>query len=308
MNQQTIENSPLINRRTSLAMMVKGAGLAAAACATGVTRAKADHHKEDRFQWGVHHYSLKPLFDLGELDLASYPEFAAKVLGAPGIEIAEELSWELFLNRDLCRKVRTEAERFGPGVHAILCDGKKAVDAPDSRAREAAIDHHVKVAIMGAAVGARFLRLRAVSANPDQPGNAERQLEYAISGINQLRSKIPGSGPEILVENIAGHSRNPDWLVQLSKETGVGLIADFANFDGDIYEGMEKILPFTKAVCTKSWKFNESGDETTIDYKKMGTLIRNSNFHGTISIEYIDEKPTSVSGVTQTIKLLKKHL
>jgi hypothetical protein len=111
----------------------------------------------------------------------------------------------------------------------------------------------------------------------------------------------------VLIENVAGFSRDPDWLVALVERIGperVGLIADFGNFDGDLYEGMAKLLPYTKSVCTKSWKFDDQGNETTIDFARMMEVIKGSAFRGCIAIEYLGNEP--VAGVQRTVQLLRR--
>jgi sugar phosphate isomerase/epimerase len=293
-----------MNRRDFLATGATAGMVALSASrapAADTARPATDSHRRD-YQFGVHHYSIKPLWDIGEVQLESYPEFAAESLSAPRIEIAEELAPELFSNRDLCRRVRTAAEQHGEGVHAILCDGRMALDSPDPDVRRAAVQHHLRVAVMGAAVGARFLRVRAST-----PGDPDEQLRNAIDGLQQLTALIPRSGPQVLLENIAGNSRNPDWLTRFSSRTGIRLLADFANFDGDIYDGMKAIMPFTDAVCTKSWEFDEQGEETTIDFARMMNIIDDSGFNGVISVEYLGRKSDPVTGIRQTIDLVKRH-
>ncbi|MCD8534999.1 MAG: sugar phosphate isomerase/epimerase [Verrucomicrobia bacterium] len=297
-----MKSSNRINRRTFLA--ATGSGLGAASLGWSQTHSQPATSKSNspRYQWGVHHYSLKPLFDIGELDLWTFAEFAAESLGTPRIELAEELSPALFRDRTLCRHIRTACEKSGDGVHAILCDGKLALDALDKPSRDAAIDHHLALAVVGAAVGAQFLRIRASGL-----GDPDQQLHAAADGISRLASRIPASGPELLIENIAGHSRDPDWLNQLSRKTGVGLLADFANFDGDIYAGMAKILPLSKAVCTKSWQFNKEGEETKIDFQRMMATINQSGFSGVISIEFIGTEDSPVQGVKKSVSLAQKY-
>lgn len=291
-----------INRRTFLAAAGSSLGVASLGWNQTHSQPATSVGNPPRYQWGVHHYSIKPLFDIGELNLRDFPKFAAKSLGTPRIEIAEELSPELFRDRDLCRHIRAQSETFGDGVHAILCDGKYALDALDKSSRDAAIDHHLSLAVVGAATGAQFLRIRASGL-----GDPDQQLHAAAEGISRLASRIPASGPKLLVENIAGHSRDPDWLNQLSRQTGVGLLADFANFDGDIYEGMAKILPHSKAVCTKSWQFNQLGEETKIDFQRMMTTIRQAGFSGVISIEFIGSEDSPAQGVKKSVALAKKY-
>ena len=152
-------------------------------------------------------------------------------------------------------------------------------------------------------LGCEFIRVRASS-----EGERGDQLDHAASGIGALCEELRGSSVSVLIENIAGFSRDPDWLVELVTRIGperVGLIADFGNFDGDIYAGMQRLLPHAKSICTKSWEFDDQGNETKIDYARMMRIIKKSEFRGCIAIEYLGTEP--VQGVRKTAALINRY-
>ena len=94
-------------------------------------------------------------------------------------------------------------------------------------------------------------------------------------------------------------------LVERIGTRRVGLVADFGNFEGDIYAGMQRLLPHTKSICAKSWEFDADGNETQIDFTKMMKIIKDSKFRGCISIEYLGDDP--IGGITKTAKLIQRH-
>ena len=152
-------------------------------------------------------------------------------------------------------------------------------------------------------MGCEFIRVRAST-----EGDRNEQLDHATKGIGALCNALDDSPVSVLIENIAGCSRDPDWLVALVNRIGakrVGLIADFGNFEGDIYEGMRRLLPFTKSVCTKSWEFDEQGNETKIDFARMMSIIKESSFRGCIAIEYLGTE--TVAGVRATAELINRY-
>jgi hypothetical protein len=67
---------------------------------------------------------------------------------------------------------------------------------------------------------------------------------------------------------------------------------------------MKRLLPYAKSICTKSWNFDEQGNETKIDFGRMMSLIKASSFRGCIAIEYLGEEP--VAGVRKTAELIKR--
>ena len=267
---------------------------------------QASENKRERFFFGVHPYSIKSLFDSGELSLEGYPAFAKNSLGVQAIELAAELSLPLLEKPDLIARSRTNAESHGIKVHALLCSDAFKLDAIKDDDRRAAVKDHLRWASIAGQLGCSFLRVRAST-----EGDLPRQLQNAADGIGSLCDQLPKGSPAILIENVAGPSRNADWMVDLVKKIGVdrvGILADFGNFDGDLYAGMSKLMPYTKSVCTKSWDFDIDGNDTKIDFGKMMQIVMSSDFNGCISIEYLGKKTPPVEGIKKSIQLVQRHV
>ena len=256
----------------------------------------------DRFELSIHQYSLRKLFEQGQLDTFAYPKFVHENFGFTSIEFAVEFCEELYADPRKGRSLADQSEQLGIRNRALLCGAKPALDASDASERKAAVRDHLKWAKVAAELRCEFIRVRAGT-----EGNRQQQLEHAADGIGALCDQLADLPVSVLVENITGHSRDADWLVALVERVGkdrLGLIADFGNFEGDIYAGMKKLLPYTKSVCTKSWEFDAQGNETKIDYERMMTVINESSFRGCIAIEYLGDDP--VAGVRQTAALVKR--
>ena len=128
----------------------------------------------------------------------------------------------------------------------------------------------------------------------------------------------------IIVENHGGFSSNAEMLTKVLREVGLpncGSLPDFGNFcfrnvkeelaaeapcvkEYDKYEGVERLMPFAKAVSAKAYAFNEEGDETTIDFKKMLGIVKDAKYSGFIGVEYEGENPKE--GILATKALLLK--
>ena len=52
------------------------------------------------------------------------------------------------------------------------------------------------------------------------------------------------------------------------------------------YEGVEKMMPYAKAVSAKSYTFDDKGQEEIIDYKKMLKIVKEGGYKGFIGIEF----------------------
>jgi L-ribulose-5-phosphate 3-epimerase len=282
-------------------LQAAAAGLATHAL-VGPTEARAADI--DRFELSIHQYSLKKLFEQGTIDTFDYPGFVNKQFGFTSIEFAVEFCQALRADPGKGKALAEKSAKLGIRHRALLCGAEPALDAGSAAVRKAAVQDHLEWAKVAANLRCEFIRVRAAS-----EGDRKGQLEHAASGISALCDALSDSPVSVLIENIAGYSRDPDWLVSLVERVGrdrVGLIADFGNFEGDIYEGMKRLLPYTKSICTKSWEFDDQGNETKIDFGRMISVIKESTFRGCIAIEYLGDHP--VAGVQKTAELIKRFI
>jgi hydroxypyruvate isomerase len=116
------------------------------------------------------------------------------------------------------------------------------------------------------------------------------------------------------VENHGGLSSNGAWLAGVMKIVDLpncGTLPDFGNFhigDGKMYDrymGVAELMPFAKAVSAKSHDFDEEGNETHTDYRRMMKIVLNAGYRGYVGIEYEGGKLSEAEGVLATKKLLE---
>ena len=85
----------------------------------------------------------------------------------------------------------------------------------------------------------------------------------------------------------------------------------------DMYLGIEELILYAKGVSAKSHKFDENGNETKMDFKRLFDIIKKSGFNGIVGIEYegglmnLQEKEGSLNneeGIKATKKLIEKSM
>jgi sugar phosphate isomerase/epimerase len=92
-----------------------------------------------------------------------------------------------------------------------------------------------------------------------------------------------------------------------------GTLPDFGNFpkgdDGkykiDVYDAIERMMPYAKGVSAKSYDFDEKGHETTLDYPRIMKIVTTKGYHGFVGIEYEGERLSEPEGIKATKKLLE---
>ena len=73
-----------------------------------------------------------------------------------------------------------------------------------------------------------------------------------------------------------------------------GTLPDFGNFPQDkmgkytidVYDAIARMMPYAKGVSAKSYDFDDSGKETTLDYARIMKIVTDAGYHGFVGIEY----------------------
>ena len=189
----------------------------------------------------------------------------------------------------------------------ILVDAKNQLDSKDAQARARAIDEHKGWVDCAAQLGCDAIRVNCRSG-----GNRDENLENAAKGLGALCDYAKDTGVKIVIEPHGGNSQDPDWLVAAMKKINkpnAGLLPDFNNFGRyNRYDAVTKSLPHAPAVCAKSLKFDDKGNETNTDYYKMIKIIYDSSYSGVISIEFEGHGVDPIEGSLKTKALILKAL
>jgi sugar phosphate isomerase/epimerase len=92
-----------------------------------------------------------------------------------------------------------------------------------------------------------------------------------------------------------------------------GTLPDFGNFvinpqtgeQYDRYQGTKELMPFAKGVSAKSHDFDQAGNETHTDYRRMLKIVKDAGYRGFVGIEYEGSGLGEAEGVRATKKLLE---
>lgn len=238
-----------------------------------------------------------------DVSLVEFAAFAQRECGISHLELTQTSfpsTEPAYLER-----LRAAVEAAGATVENVPIDvGDVCEPDPDRRAEHIrAIKTWMDAA---AAVGSRAVR---VNTGPERKGSDA--LALAIESYGRLVDHAEKLGMRVLIENHGGISDNPEMMARLIEEVSVdrlGACPDFGNFDEAVrYEGLEKLMPLAKLVHAKSYAFDESGEETTIDYARCMRIIKASGFSGVLSIEYEGEED-QFEGIRKTKELINRYL
>ena len=65
-------------------------------------------------------------------------------------------------------------------------------------------------------------------------------------------------------------------------------------------------MPFAKGVSAKSHDFDDEGNETNTDYRRMMKIVLDAGYHGYVGIEYEGRKLPEPEGIRKTKALLER--
>jgi len=280
---------------------------------------------EELFQWSLAQWSINRMIREEGLDPYSFAEKAAG-WGFTGLEYVSGLYYpeleksnfsaeamEAFVSRSL-----EESKKYGLQNLLIMIDGQGDLAANSEEERTSAVENHYKWVDAAAALGCHSIR---VNLNGVQEETTWK--EASIAGLKALCSYAAPKNINVLVENHGGLSSKASLLAEVMKEVAMdncGTLPDFGNFcvrrrDGDyyespcveeydIYQGIDELMPYAKAVSAKSYDFDEEGKETKIDFFRVMDIVKSAGYKGFVGVEYEGNRLSEEDGIIATKKLL----
>jgi len=256
-------------------------------------------------QWSLH----RTLF-AGELDALDFPRHAQERFGIDAVEYVNAFFKHKAGDFAWLERLRRGADDAGVTSLLIMIDGEGALGDPDDAARRVAIEKHVKWA---AAAG--FLGCHAMRVNVAGSGDPDAWRDRAADSLRRLADLAATWDVDVIVENHGGLSSDGAWLASVmaaADHPRVGTLPDFGNFriEGDRwydrYLGVEQLMPWAKAVSAKSHDFDQQGNETHTDYRRMLGIVLAAGYRGHVGIEYEGGELSEADGIEATHVLLQR--
>ncbi len=263
-------------------------------------------------QWSLH----RALF-AKKLDALKFAEITAKEYGINGVEYVNQFYKDKKKDDGYLKDLKKVADDNKVVSVLIMCDGEGNLGDPDEKKRAAAVENHKRWTEWAKFLGCHSIRVNAAS--DWKKGFAETQ-KLAADGLRKLAEFTDTLGINTIVENHGGLSSHGEWLAGVMKQVDhkrCGTLPDFGNFNigkiegvketaYDRYKGVDELMPFAKGVSAKTHDFDDKGNETHTDYRKMMELVvKKYKYHGFVGIEYEGGKIGEPEGIKATKKLLE---
>ena len=295
-----------MNRRDLLKLLA-GAGIGAAAVAgvaSGLPKGRR-LFKVSLAEWSLH----RALFS-GNLNHLDFSRVAKSDYGIEAVEYVNQFFMDKAGDRKYLGEMKRRADDLGVKSLLIMVDNEGALGDPDEAKRKRAVENHYKWV-----EAAKFLGCHSVRVNARSGGSYEEQRDRAADGLRQLSVFAAVHRLNVIVENHGGLSSNGAWLAAVIRQVNqrrCGTLPDFGNFDlgggkqYDRYQGVREMMPFARAVSAKTHDFDERGNETGTDYRRMLKIVLEAGYQGHVGIEYEGARLSEPDGIRATKALLER--
>ena len=283
-------------------------GLAAAGAAAPLLADKPDGQTEQDaepwFRISLGEYSLHRMIGRGKLDHLDFAPFTKQEFGIEAVEYWTGPFQKKATDAKYLAEMIRRADDAGVLSLLILVDGEGKLGDPDEQARTTAVENHLKWVAAAKTLGCHSIRVNAGS-----KGSYQEQRDLCVDGLGRLSEFAASHEINVIVENHGGLSSNGKWLAEVMRQVDLpncGTLPDFGNFyKYDRYQGVEELMPFAKAVSAKSHDFDDDGNETKTDFRRMMKIVRDADYRGWVGIEYEGGRLPEREGILATKKLLE---
>ena len=240
-------------------------------------------------------------------DPLRFAEIAKKEYGIDAIEYVNQFYDTKKKDDAYLKELKKVADDAGVRSVLIMCDGEGALGDADEAKRKQAVENHYRWVEWAKFLGCHSIR---VNAQTTGSGSREEKAKLVADGLRRLTEFGEKHQIGVIVENHGGLSSDGAWLAGVMRMVGnkyCGTLPDFGNFGTyDRYKGVDELMPFAKGVSAKSHDFDEKGNETHTDYRRMMEIVvKKHHYHGFVGIEYEGQKLSEPDGIRATKKLLE---
>lgn len=299
-----------LNRRAFLKQSAQLSAGLGAVCLIGEQDLAAQTTKKPLFQISLAEWSLHRTIFSKQLNHLDFAKVAQEQYGIAAVEYVNQFFKDKAKDQKYLTEMKNRARDLNVKSLLIMIDGEGALGDPDEAQRKQAVENHYKWV-----EAAKFLGCHSIRVNAASSGSYDEQSNLAADGLRRLTEFGAAHELNVIVENHGKLSSNGAWLAAVIKKVNhprCGTLPDFGNFnlgDGkeyDRYQGVTELMPFAKGVSAKTHDFDDKGNETKTDYKRMMKIVLGAGYRGYVGVEYEGDRLSEPEGIRATKKLLER--
>ena len=288
---------------------------------------KSTPDAEPFFKMSLAQWSFNKSFRSGGVSPYEFARLASE-LGFEGLEYVNQLYPDVMDSEDksaaiaaFVEKNNVLAAQYKLQNVLIMIDSEGDLASSDENTRSEAIANHKLWIDAANQMGCSAVRLNLFGES-----DPEKWVANSILSLTDLADYAADKNINVIVENHGRLSSNVPVLMKVINGTGksnCGTLPDFGNFciaeegygslfDGsckefyDPYKGVSEMIVKAFGVSAKSYDFDEEGNETTLDYKRLIKIVNDAGYKGFVGVEYEGSRLSEEEGIIATKTLLEK--
>jgi sugar phosphate isomerase/epimerase len=243
--------------------------------------------------------TLHPLLTAGQLSLENSGALLNE-LDIQGVSLSDRHLASL--HPRALEHLRESFHRHGVAITGIMVS--EPVNLNDEASLSRRLDEIADRLHAAAVLQAPLIRLHLGGEREDEV------FERAAQFLQRLLPEARRRRVRLTIENRDGVGRRPELLVSLIRATDprlVGACYDFGHGAPErIYDAARILAPYAFHAHAKSRAFDPRGEETSIEYGRMLSILRFASYVGALSIEYLGEDDP-IEGIRKTRDLIRRH-
>ncbi len=266
-------------------------------------------------QWSLHRSFQSEKYDNWDFAIIAKESF-----GIDAIEYVAGLYPERGDDESFWEEINQIAIDQGVKSLLIMIDDHGDLGAANDEERISAVENHYQWVNNARITGCHSIRVNAFGSD-----DKEVLRSALVDGLGRLTEYAAKEGINVIIENHGLYSSEAAFIVEVIEEVNnpyLGTLPDFGNWctsqkwgsiyrgecieQYDKYLGVREFMPYAKSVSAKSYDFDESGNQTLIDYYQMMKIVKEFNYDGYIGIEYEGNALSEEEGILATKKLIEK--
>ena len=278
------------------------------------------------FEFSLAQWSFNKSFREGGISPYEFAKMANE-LGFKGLEYVSQLYPDVIESDDkdaaiqvFVEKNNALAAQYQMKNVLIMIDEEGNLSSSNEKERMTAIENHKKWIAAAHQMGCSAVRLNLYGEK-----DPEKWIANSIKSLKELSDYGSERNINVIVENHGRITSNIPFLMRVINDTqkaNCGTLPDFGNFciakdgygslsDGsckevyDPYIGVAEMMPKAFGVSAKSYDFDADGNETTLDYYKLLSIVKEAGYNGFIGVEYEGHRLSEQEGILATKKLLE---
>ena len=245
--------------------------------------------QEPLFKISLAQWTINRELKSGKIDNLNFAKIAHDH-GIQAVEYVNQFFMDKAHDKAYLDEMKKRAEDLGVKSLLIMCDREGNIGDPDNAKRAKTIDNHRKWLD-----AAQFLGCHSIRVNAGSAGSWEEQVRLAADGLARLTALGAEQGLNVIVENHGGLSSDADWLAEVITKVNhprCGTLPDTGNFrvrqgkSYDSYRGVAKLMKWAKGVSIKDTVWDDSENQSPMDFERMLKLVLATGFRGYCGIEY----------------------